>query len=380
MADPDITPSARRLARARRRRGVRTGLALAASLLILAFIVGVILVVAGVVSLPGADNARRAGAAHDETTTTSTTTSLATPIRRSLSHERPLRLWIAGDSLAGSVGPSLGELTGTTGIVQPQFYSKVSSGLVNPSFFDWPKTAREQLAQLDPEVVVFVIGTNDANVWDPSLADAYKLRTVAMMRELVGGSKHREVLWLGAPVARDKRLEAGVKAVNLIAREAAKEVPGVTYIDTHALFDDDLGRYQQSFADETGVIRVMRAGDGIHFSVDGGDYVGRYLFRLLDAQWHLTRQSDPAHPLPVRETEGTTQYPGTHRDVGATVVGGGSTGSTTTTRPRSGTYVSTTTTTVPTSTTTAQPATTSTTAATTTTTIGGTGNGTGGGP
>ena len=51
-------------------------------------------------------------------------------------------------------------------MVAPQYDSRVSSGLLTPDFFDWPKHAQEQLAQLDPEAVVFVIGTNDANVWN----------------------------------------------------------------------------------------------------------------------------------------------------------------------------------------------------------------------
>ena len=132
--------------------------------------------------------------------------------RRALTTAAPLRLWIAGDSLAGSIGPSLGQLTADTGVVAPQYDSRVSSGLLTPDFFDWPQHAQEQLAQLDPEAVVFVIGTNDANVWSPNLAADYRLRTEAMMRELVG-KDHRTVYWVGPPVAKDRDLEAGVKAV-----------------------------------------------------------------------------------------------------------------------------------------------------------------------
>jgi hypothetical protein len=367
MADSEITPSARRLARIQRHRALRTGAGIAGSVLMLVLIVGVVLVVTGAVSLPGADDARRAGAAHEPTTTTSTTTTARTTRHRALTPDDPLRLWIGGDSLAGSVGPSLGQITADTGVVQPQFFSKVSSGLSNPDFFDWPKHAAEQMTELDPEVVVFVIGTNDANVWDPANAAGYQLRTEAMMRELVGGSKHRQVLWIGAPVMRDKHLESGVRAVNLVAREAARKVRGVTFVDAHALFDDDNGQYQQSFADELGVRRVMRAGDGIHFSPDGGDYLSRALFRILDRGWHITEQADPSQPKPVRETEGSTQKPGTSRSVGTTVVGGS--GTTTTTRSVSSTTTTTagsttSTTTGATSTTTAPP--------TTTTTLGGT--------
>ena len=81
--------------------------------------------------------------------------------RRSLTPDDPLRLWIAGDSLAGSLGPSLGEMTAETGVAAPVYDSRVSSGLANPSFFNWPKHATTELARLRPEAVAFIIGTND---------------------------------------------------------------------------------------------------------------------------------------------------------------------------------------------------------------------------
>ena len=49
---------------------------------------------------------------------------------RKLDHAHPLKVWIGGDSLAGSFGPALGDLLGATGIVQTQIDYKVSSGLV----------------------------------------------------------------------------------------------------------------------------------------------------------------------------------------------------------------------------------------------------------
>src|SRR5690242_6517269 len=35
---------------------------------------------------------------------------------RKLSHDHPLKLWIGGDSLAGSFGPALGQTAGATGV------------------------------------------------------------------------------------------------------------------------------------------------------------------------------------------------------------------------------------------------------------------------
>ena len=318
------------------------------SVLMLALIVGTALVVTGAIELPGAGSTAQASDRPPDSTTT--TTVVKAKRHRALTTAAPLRLWIAGDSLAGSVGPSLGELTAATGVVAPQYDSRVSSGLLTPDFFDWPRHAQEELAKLQPEAVVFVIGTNDANVWNDNLAADYRLRTEAMMRELVG-KEHRTVYWVGPPVAKASDLEAGVKAVDQIARETAQKVKGVVYVDAHTLFADDNGNYQQSFTDELGQRHVMRAGDGVHFSVDGADYIGRAIFKLIDAEWALTEQADPTHPQAVKETKGSTQVPGTHRSVSSSGSSWSGSG-TTTTRPRTQT-VSPSTTSPSTSTTTA---------------------------
>ena len=49
--------------------------------------------------------------------------------RSPLTTTDPLRLWIGGDSLAGSLGPALGTLTAATGVVAPVFDSR---GLERP--------------------------------------------------------------------------------------------------------------------------------------------------------------------------------------------------------------------------------------------------------
>ncbi len=281
--------------------------------------VAVALVLTNVITVPGSDDTHL-NAAAQRTTASSTTRPRNVKHRRALTPADPLRLWIAGDSLAGSIGPSLGELTANTGVVQPQYDSRVSSGLLTPDFYDWPKHAEQQLALLDPEVVVFIIGTNDANVWSDKLADEYRIRTEAMMRELVG-SKHRDVYWVGAPVAQAKQLETGVLEVNRIQQEAAA-VAGVTYVDAHAIFDDANGNYQSRFADQFGRTQIMRAGDGVHFSVAGADLISADIFAVINAEWKITNQAVLGAPKPVLETKGSTQVAGTHKSVGASVSDG----------------------------------------------------------
>ena len=362
MAEPEILPRSRRRAVHRGAQMRRVFGSLGALIVVLAA-VAVALVLTNVITVPGSDDAHTNSAASNRAAPSSTTTrSDRTPNHRLLTPDDPLRLWIAGDSLAGSIGPSLGDLTAKTGVVQPQYDSRVSSGLLNPNFFDWPKHGAAELARLDPEVVVFIVGTNDAVVWNAKLEDQYRLRTEAMMRELVG-SEHRQVFWIGAPVMQAKDLEAGILSVDLIQRTAASHVPGVTYVDAHAIFDDAQGRYQQSFPDASGIRKVMRAGDGVHFSVDGGDFISQKIFALVDAEWRLTEQTVLGAAKPVLETKGSTQVPGTHKSVGASVSDGApttvpsstSSSSSTTSSSTSSTTTTTTTTTITTTTTTLAP-------------------------
>src|SRR5690348_8855405 len=74
---------------------------------------------------------------------------------RKLTHDHPLKLWIGGDSLAGSFGPALGQVAGATGVVDATIDYKVSSGLADQGIRDWPEHAAETMASEDPDAVVF---------------------------------------------------------------------------------------------------------------------------------------------------------------------------------------------------------------------------------
>ncbi|MGZ4689120.1 MAG: DUF459 domain-containing protein [Acidimicrobiia bacterium] len=229
------------------------------------------------------------------------------PEHRAINPLQPMRLWIGGDSLAGALGPSLGQITAATGVVQPQYDSRVGSGLISGDI-DWPKHAQEQMNQLNPEVAVFIIGANDANVYDDSLASEYAQKVEEMMRILVGPG--REVYWVNAPVMRDESLEKNVKKVDEIQRAVAATIPQVTFVDAHTLFADETGDYQSSLPDNTGKVVVMRAGDGIHLTGAGGDHLARAIFKQLDPQWRILEQAVPSQPKKVIVTRGSTQVPG----------------------------------------------------------------------
>ena len=181
MADPhtgaDAPPERRQRRSERKQRRLRRVLASVATV---AVAVVFVLLATDTVRVSGGEKPSLAGTIHAggaQAAPATVTTTVDGKRCRTLSTTDPLRLWVGGDSLAGSLGPALGTITGATGVVQPYFDSRVSSGLADPGFFDWPDHATTEMARLDPEVVVFIIGTNDST---------------AVTRRCVEGRLHRQ--------------------------------------------------------------------------------------------------------------------------------------------------------------------------------------------
>lgn len=242
--------------------------------------------------------------------------------REPLTPADPLRLWIGGDSLAGSLGPSLGAMTGETGVVQPTFHSKVSSSLGSPDFYDWPKHAPEDLQKYDPEVAVFMIGTNDAKAAPQDVADDdqwrddYTVRVEAMLQTLIGDG--RTVYWVGAPVMKDRAFAERVQDVNDIAAAVVAKHPEAHYVDAYTLLADPEGKFTLSLPGEDGKSVVVRAGDGVHLTPPGGDVVARAVFEHLDPLCHLEEQAVPDEAKETVEVKGSSQLPGTRRTTDTT--------------------------------------------------------------
>jgi hypothetical protein len=237
---------------------------------------------------------------------------------RKISHDNPLRLWIGGDSLSGSFGPALGQTGGATGVVDARIDYKVSSGLADHGIRDWPEHAQQEMADENPDHVVFIIGANDVSIVNSSDSNGdgvhdwevdYRKKIDEMMQIFVGGERHRIVYWLGPPTMGDHTLNKGAYELGRVMRsEAAKFKPDVVYIDTYRIFADENGDYSRYLPDAHGDSRQMRISDGVHFSVDGAKYLADKLWTRLDKRWHITGQADPSQPIDYTIAEGSNDY------------------------------------------------------------------------
>jgi len=201
----------------------------------------------------------------------------------------PAKVLIAGDSDAGTFGPYLAPLLDQTGVVDSTLDYKVSSGLSRPDFFDWPAHFRQQIAALDPDIVIVTFGGNDAQglstidgtfiVDQPSGTDAaadaewrdeYGRRVGEVMDFLAADG--RTLLWVGIPNDDNETVTARLAVQNEVVKAEIAERPGVVFIDTWSRFSGRDGNWAEYVIDpRDGQGKDVRAGDGFHLNEDGAE-------------------------------------------------------------------------------------------------------------
>lgn len=222
-----------------------------------------------------------------------TTTSVPPPASlRRPSADDPLRTWVGGDSLAQTFGESLlrlgqdrGELTGITD-------ARVSSGLLRPSYFDWPAHLATEVLPAGYEVLVFMVGANDTerlmaggglvDVGTPEWEAEYRRRVGAVM-DLVGDAD-RVLVWVGQPLFRSEEESAELAVVNRLYAEEAGRRPWVRFVDTAGLLAAPGGGYAPYVEIDGRPVRV-RAGDGIHLTRAGGDLAAAEVLEAIARFW-----------------------------------------------------------------------------------------------
>jgi hypothetical protein len=211
--------------------------------------------------------------------------------------ERPLRVYVAGDSLSFEYGLAMGRLAASDAELEMigAVDYHVASGLARPDFFNWPEQLNAQMDARDPDVVVFMVGSNDdqplaspdghtyRDYTDPWRFE-YSRRAGAVMDQVVASG--RVIVWVGVPTVADAPRSAGYELLNQLVKTQADARPDAYFVDTFKLFRDRKGKFQQFLPDETGQVQKMRANDGVHFERAGGDRLARATLRSLDRIYH----------------------------------------------------------------------------------------------
>lgn len=205
----------------------------------------------------------------------------------------PLRVWVAGDSLAQVPGDALERVGGAVDVVGVE--SRLSTGLARTDLYNWFTRIQQVPRQLHPDVVVFSFGADDAHDYmggahvgpfgSPSWNAEYRRRVDGVTRELI--AEGIRVVWLGLPIPDGPGFRKSFPVVNRILDAVARaHSTRATYVDTWHRLDDFHGRYT-AYLRIHGKLTQVRLPDGVHYTQAGGDLVAAQVVAQLRSWYRL---------------------------------------------------------------------------------------------
>jgi hypothetical protein len=218
------------------------------------------------------------------------------------------RLQVVGDSLAEGLLGGLIEAFSGDPRIQLHRKHRLLTGLVRNEAEEEIKAFAEALAREPIHIAVVMLG----------LYDRIPFRLQEARRVVVGSKEWKAeyggrvdrvmkllkdrgaaVYWVGVPVLRRFEWNDDVQMINEIIRERAY-INGLKYIDAYEAFVDESGSYSPYGPDLTGKMRLLREGDGAHFTPAGNRKLAHFVEREIKRD--LT-QAKNARNVPLAGSE-----------------------------------------------------------------------------
>jgi lysophospholipase L1-like esterase len=222
-------------------------------------------------------------------------TAATTALRRP-TVQRPLRIWVGGDSMAQNSGAQVVQYAQESGVMKATLDYHISTGLSRPDYYDWPRRLAYVSRVLQPDVAVAFFGANDAQAVDfdgrvlgseSAAWDAlYGQRVGQAMDTLRRGGATR-VYWVGLPIMGSKVFSRTVRVLDTIYRREAATRPGVVYVDTWSMFAAPGGGYSAYLRDTHGGLQLMRQSDGVHVTLAGASRLGWAIVARIRRDYHV---------------------------------------------------------------------------------------------
>lgn len=216
------------------------------------------------------------------------------PPKQRFTAAKPLRVWVAGDSLADVPGQAL-ERVANPAFKVVDVESRLATGLARPDLYNWFTRIQDAANQLAPKVAVFSFGADDAHdfmagvpagkhvgaLGTASWNAEYRRRVDGVTRELNAQGVH--VVWLGLPIPDGPGFKRSFPIVNRILESVAAAHPKMTdYVDTWDILADAHGRYTP-YLRVHGRLTLMRLPDGVHYTAAAGDLIAQRVLKQLEA-------------------------------------------------------------------------------------------------
>ena|GEM_PF-2656820 len=154
--------------------------------------------------------------------------------------------------------------------------SKVATGFVRRDYYDWNEAVRQVAGDTVIDIAVVIMGTNDRQTiveggaryapFTPEWRKIYEARVDDFTATLKASGAR--IYWIGLPVMRGAEFEKDmVSFSDIFERRAAAN--SIYFLPTHDLLADENGAYMAYGTDGAGRKKLLRAEDGIHFTMDG---------------------------------------------------------------------------------------------------------------
>jgi lysophospholipase L1-like esterase len=202
-----------------------------------------------------------------------------------------IRLLAAGDSEMQEVDDFLAQDLRPSGVDVTEV-ARISTGLTNSFFFNWPAHAREQAASLRPDVTVMFLGGNEGfpidtarggvvNCCNRAWSAGYAGLVAPVMRTYLRADAGR-VYWFLLPTPRTRHFQSLFDAVNAGIRQAAGRFAGrASLIDANGFFTPH-DRYRD-FMSYRGRGLVIHESDGVHLSTTANEIAASLVVHRLRA-------------------------------------------------------------------------------------------------
>ena len=218
-----------------------------------------------------------------------TTTTTAPPDPKHPTAANPLRVLIVGDSIGLDMGGALQSDLAGTGVVNAALDARESTGLTRPDYFNWPAELQNDLKSADPQVVVVMIGANDAQdflgppdvPYTSSQWNTLYAQRVAQLIQ-IAGSGGATVVWVGMPPMLDPNRDGQMTDINVVdSHQAALATPPAHFVNTMKSLGTAQGGYTAFVTNAAGQIVNTRTPDGIHLTPGGSQVVAQQVIAEL---------------------------------------------------------------------------------------------------
>jgi uncharacterized protein len=226
------------------------------------------------------------------TTTTTThrgTTTTTRPVRLVATRKHPLRILLVGDSIGEDLDAQLlNDFSPTTTRVFTDDH--IDTGLTRLDYFPWIAELEYDVYKYKPQVVIGMMGANDAQAFvnPPTLYGSSRWK--AMYRRnvgqffTIGKQDGRKMFWVSVPTISPKGLSEYMQLVRSIQERTAGEYH-VVYINSDKTLSP--GGVYHEFLRIGGSVVQIRVSDGVHLEPAGASLLANAVMSVVQRDLHV---------------------------------------------------------------------------------------------